>query len=64
MTYSVWVRESMTVMRRWDRSFNTKQAANQAARRQGLIAFHVLRDPDTLPLAPPKRAHKSRAQSR
>ena len=44
MTYSVWVRESMTVMRRWDASFNTKQAARQAALRKGLIAFHVLRE--------------------
>lgn len=58
MTYSVWVRESMTVMRRWDRSFNTKQAAHQAAVRRGLVAFHVIRDRDALPLETPKTAPK------
>lgn len=58
MTYSVWVRESMTVMRRWNASFNTKQAANQAARRMGLVAFHVLQDRDALPLEMPKKARK------
>ena len=54
MSYSVWVRESMTVMRRWDRSFETKQAARQAAWRKELRAFHVLRDRDELPIETPK----------
>ena len=60
MTYSVWVRDSMTIMRKWDAPFNTKQAARQAALRTGLIAFHVLRDRDALPLEMPKTASKRR----
>jgi len=56
MTYSVWVHTvTRQYLQRWNRTFNSRQAARQAARRHGLIAFHVLRDRDALPLERPKR---------
>ena len=58
MVYSVWVQTDRNTMKRVRGSWNSRQAGRQWAKTNGKVAFIVRRDPDALPIKPPKRARK------